>query len=61
MRIGVFTSVPGELARVALSHLGADRRVEALETGDGALERVLERLGGDARVVRARSELLDLR
>jgi phosphoglycolate phosphatase-like HAD superfamily hydrolase len=61
IRIGVFTGVPEELARVALSHLGAARRVEALEAGDGALERLLVRLGGDARVVRTRRELLDLR
>jgi phosphoglycolate phosphatase-like HAD superfamily hydrolase len=61
VRIGVFTAAPPELARVALAHLGAERRVEALETGDGALERLLERLGRDTRIVRTRSELLDLR
>jgi len=47
-RIGVFTDAPEELARVALSHLGAARRVEALETGTGARERLLERLGAPA-------------
>src|SRR5581483_4565131 len=31
-RIGVFTEAPEELARIALAHLGAARRVEALET-----------------------------
>jgi hypothetical protein len=61
VRIGVFTDAPDELARVALSHLGAARRIEALETGDGALDRLRERLGADARVVRTRSELLDLK
>jgi phosphoglycolate phosphatase-like HAD superfamily hydrolase len=35
-RIGVFTDAPAELARVALSHLGAERHVEVLETGPGA-------------------------
>ena len=61
VRIGVFTDAPDELARVALSHLGAARRIEALETGDDALDRLRERLGADARVVRTRSELLDLK
>jgi phosphoglycolate phosphatase-like HAD superfamily hydrolase len=56
-RIGVFTDAPEALARVALAQLGAERRVEALETGFGALERVLARLGGDAAIVRSRSEL----
>ena len=44
-RIGVFTDAPEELARVALSHLGAARRIEALEAGAGAGERLLARLG----------------
>ena len=57
-RLGVFTAVPEELARVALSHLGAAERVEVLETGTGARERVLKLLGSDARVVRTREELL---
>ncbi|HET6623276.1 MAG TPA: hypothetical protein VFG70_02000 [Gaiellaceae bacterium] len=58
--IGVFTDAPETLARVALAQLGADRRVAALETGEGALERLLARLGADAVVVRTRAEL-DLR
>jgi phosphoglycolate phosphatase-like HAD superfamily hydrolase len=58
IRIGVFTEAPEELARVALSHLGAARRVEELETGAGALERLLQRLGEDASVVNTRDELL---
>jgi phosphoglycolate phosphatase-like HAD superfamily hydrolase len=57
-RIGVFTEAPEELARVALSHLGAARRIEALETGAGACERLLGRLGDKATVVCTREELL---
>jgi phosphoglycolate phosphatase-like HAD superfamily hydrolase len=57
-RIGVFTEAPEELARVALSHLGAARRIEALETGAGARERLLGRLGEKTTVVRTREELL---
>ena len=60
-RIGVFTTAPEELARIALAQLGAARRVEALETGEGALEKLLTRLGPDARVVRTRAELVALR
>lgn len=58
-RIGVFTDAPEPLARVALAQLGADRRVAVLETGVGAMERVLERLGADAMVVRKHAELLE--
>ena len=57
-RIGVFTDAPEELARIALAHLGADRRVEALEAGSGACERLLQRLGGRARIVHTRDDLL---
>jgi phosphoglycolate phosphatase-like HAD superfamily hydrolase len=60
-RIGVFTEAPEELARVALSHLGADGRVEMVEAGNGARKRLLQRLGPDAQVVRTRDELLSLR
>ena len=56
VRLGVFTDAPEELARIALAHLGAARRIEALETGPGALERLLERLPG-AGVVRTLAEL----
>jgi len=56
-RIGVFTDAPEPLARIATSQLGADRRIEALETGAAALERLLERLGPDTLVVRERSAL----
>ncbi len=57
VRLGVFTDAPEELARIALSQLGAARRIEALEAGPGALERLLATLGPDARVVRAISDL----
>ena len=60
VRIGVFTDAPHELASVALAHLGAARRVEAVATGEAALERLLEQLGGDAVVIRTRSELTSL-
>jgi phosphoglycolate phosphatase-like HAD superfamily hydrolase len=61
VRIGVFTDAPEELTRVALSHLGADGRVEALEAGDGARERLLSRLGNDVVIVETQAELLALR
>jgi phosphoglycolate phosphatase-like HAD superfamily hydrolase len=57
-RIGVFTDAPVELARVALSQLGATQRVAALETGPGARERVVKRLGEGTTVVCTREELL---
>ncbi|HZO49096.1 MAG TPA: hypothetical protein VFB26_03025 [Gaiellaceae bacterium] len=57
-RLGVFTDAPDELARVALAQLGAARRVELLEAGAGALERVLVRLGADTPVARNREELV---
>lgn len=59
-RLGVFTDAPEPLARIALAHLGAARRVEALEAGAGALERLLQRLGDDATVVWTREDLLAL-
>jgi phosphoglycolate phosphatase-like HAD superfamily hydrolase len=60
VRLGAFTDAPEPLARIALDQLGAARRLEALETGSGALDRLLARLGADARVVRTRDELLAL-
>ncbi|HEU4942319.1 MAG TPA: hypothetical protein VFT18_03580 [Gaiellaceae bacterium] len=59
-RVGVFTDAPEPLARVALAHLGAERRIERLETGTGALHRLLEELGPDAVVVRSRDDLSGL-
>lgn len=58
-RVGAFTDAPRELAEVALAHLGATRRIEALEAGEGALERLLERLGPGTRVVHTASELTE--
>ncbi len=55
-RIGVFTAYPEELARVALAHLGASRRVADVVCGPAAEERLLELLG-PARVVRTAPEL----
>ena len=57
--IGVFTDSPEPLARVALAQLGAERHLAAVETGSGALDRLLVALGPDAVVVRSRAELLD--
>ena len=57
VRLGVFTDAPAELARVALAQLGAARRVSAVETGTGALERLRAALGLDADIARTRHEL----
>ena len=59
-RVGAFTDAPEPLARVALAHVGGARRIEVLEAGGGALERLLAALGPDVRVVRTREELLEL-
>jgi phosphoglycolate phosphatase-like HAD superfamily hydrolase len=56
-RIAVFTDAPEPLARVALRHLGAERRVAVLEVGTDALERLLSLLGPEAVVVRDGDEL----
>lgn len=56
--VGVFSDAPAELARVAVSQLGAARRIAALETGNGALERLATALGADAAVVRTRDQLV---
>ena len=53
MRIGAFTSAPEPLARVAAAHLGVARRIDVLESGPGALERLLATLGADAAVLRS--------
>ena len=57
VRLGVFTDAPEPLARVALAQLGAARRVEALESGAGALERLLARLGPGTVVARSAADL----
>ena len=56
-RLGVFTDAPEALARVALAQLGATRRVEALECGAGARERLIDRLGGNAVVASTPADL----
>jgi phosphoglycolate phosphatase-like HAD superfamily hydrolase len=58
--LGVFTDAPAELAHVALAQLGAARRIDAVEAGADALQRVLGRLGADVVVVRTRDELIAL-
>ena len=57
IRLGAFTDAPEPLARVAAAQLGVARRLEALETGPGAEERLLARLGPEARIVRSAAEL----
>jgi phosphoglycolate phosphatase-like HAD superfamily hydrolase len=56
-RLGVFTDAPEALARIAVVQLGAARRIESLEAGPDALERLLERFGPETEVVRAPAEL----
>ena len=58
VRLGAFTDAPEPLARIALEHLGAARRLDAWEAGAGALERLLARLGPGTAVLRTRAELL---
>jgi hypothetical protein len=57
VKIGVFTDAPRELADIALAHVGAARRVEAV----GTLEAVLRELGAETLVVHSRDELASLR
>jgi phosphoglycolate phosphatase-like HAD superfamily hydrolase len=59
-RIGVFTDAPEALARIALSHVGAARRVADVEAGASAKERLLRRLGDGAIVIESRDELLQV-
>jgi phosphoglycolate phosphatase-like HAD superfamily hydrolase len=58
--IGVFTDAPEPLARVALAQAGAERRASMLETGAGALDRLLAALAANAVVIHSRAELLEL-
>ena len=58
-RIGVFTDAPEPLAQVALAHIGAARRIAAVEAGASAEERLLGRLGDGTTVIRTRHELLE--
>jgi phosphoglycolate phosphatase-like HAD superfamily hydrolase len=59
-RVGVFTDAPDVLARIALTHVGAARRVVDVEAGASAKERLLRRLGETAIVIESRGELLQL-
>jgi phosphoglycolate phosphatase-like HAD superfamily hydrolase len=60
-RVGVYSTAPAELAHIALSHLGADGRVDVVETGTDARERLLAALGEDATEVQTRAQLVALR
>jgi phosphoglycolate phosphatase-like HAD superfamily hydrolase len=57
VRVGVFTDAPEELVTVALAHLGAARRVDAIEAGADALDRLRARLGDHLAIVRTAEEL----
>ncbi len=59
-RIVVFTDAPAPLARVVLAHLGLERRVDAVETGTRADERLLTRLGDRVEVVVSPEQLIAL-
>jgi phosphoglycolate phosphatase-like HAD superfamily hydrolase len=58
-RVAVYTDAPEELARLAVAHLGAERRVESLHAGAGAQSRALAALGSEARSIRSRDVFLD--
>jgi hypothetical protein len=58
-RLGVFTDAPEELAHVAVAQLGATRRIEAIECGSGARDRLRTRLGAAAEVVETKAGLLE--
>jgi phosphoglycolate phosphatase-like HAD superfamily hydrolase len=59
-QIGVFTDAPADLARVALDHLGASRRVDVVEAGPDARARLLARLGPDAELATTPAELVNI-
>ena len=59
-RLGVFTDAPEPLARIALSHLGALRRIDELACGPEARERLLERLGPQADVASTPGDLANI-
>jgi phosphoglycolate phosphatase-like HAD superfamily hydrolase len=60
VRVGVFADAPAELTAIALAHLGADGRVDVVESGEGARDRLLRALGDGAVVVGTRAELVGL-
>lgn len=57
-RLGAFTDAPSELAAVALGQLGAARRLEAVEAGADALERLRARFGAETEIASTRAELV---
>ena len=57
-RLGIYTDAPEELAAVAIAHLGAGRRVELVETGACARERLLAALGPDTALATTRDDLV---
>ena len=59
VRLGVCTDAPAELAQVAVAQLGATRRVEAVESGAGSVERLRAQLGDEAELVTTRARLLE--
>ena len=59
-RLGAFTDAPEPLARVALAHLGALRRIDELACGHDARERLLERLGPGAEVATSAEDLANI-
>jgi len=61
VHVGVYSAAPAELARIALSHLGAEGRVDIVETGAGARERLLTALGDGTTEVQTRAQLVALR
>ncbi|MER3487933.1 MAG: hypothetical protein C4307_03990 [Chloroflexota bacterium] len=56
--VGAYTDAPEPLARVAALQLGVARLLDLVETGAGARERLLERLGREAVVVDAVCQLV---
>ena len=59
VRVGAFTDSPEPLVGVAASHLGVARRLDVLESGPGALDRVLARLGPTTPIVRTVADLVE--
>jgi phosphoglycolate phosphatase-like HAD superfamily hydrolase len=55
-QVGIYSDAPSELVSTALAQLGASRRVDAVEAGAGALDRLLATLGHGTVVVRTREE-----
>jgi phosphoglycolate phosphatase-like HAD superfamily hydrolase len=50
-RLGAFTDAPAELARISVAQLGLTRRLDAVEAGDRALQRLLARFGADDTII----------